>query len=226
MNNTNNIDGQQPVESDLKNESVERSDDLNEKFVDAQLQDAPELMISDTSLLYKDLEVCLKEKTEINNKYTRLYADYENYKKRMIKERDELLKYRAQPFATEMLQILDNLELALSHITASTSDSLVKGVEMTTKELKKILERFGLSEVEVKGKPFDPRFHHAMSMVEREDMEENTVVETLRKGYNFKDRLIRPATVSVSKKPKSEASAKKSQGDSQINLEDLSIKEE
>jgi molecular chaperone GrpE len=146
------------------------------------------------------LDICLKEKAEILDKYTRLYADYENYKKRAIKERDELIKYRAEPIATEMLQILDNLQLVLSHVTTSTDDSLIKGVEMTIKELKKILDKFGLSEIDAVGKPFDPNFHHAMSMVERDDIENNSVVEIFRKGYLFKDRLIRPAIVSVSKR--------------------------
>ncbi|MBF0541556.1 MAG: nucleotide exchange factor GrpE [Nitrospirae bacterium] len=148
------------------------------------------------------LDICLKEKSGLLDKYTRLYAEYENYKKRAIKERDELSKYRAEPLATEILQVLDNLQLALSHVTSSSDDSLVKGVEMTTKELKKILDKFGLSEINAQGKPFDPNFHHAMSMIERDDIENNTVVEIFRKGYLFKDRLIRPAIVSVSKKNK------------------------
>jgi len=142
-----------------------------------------------------------KEIVALNDKYTRLYAEYENYKKRAIKERDELLKYRAEPIATEILQIMDNLESALSHVTPNTDETLTKGVEMTTRELKKILDKFGLSEIDAKGKPFDPNFHHAMSMVERADLDNNTVIDIFRKGYTFKDRLIRAVTVSVSKKP-------------------------
>ncbi len=141
------------------------------------------------------------ELDEVNDKYLRLYAEFENYRKRMIKEKEDLHKYGSESVVYELLPVIDNLELALSHVKSDTEDSLVQGVNMTLKELKRTLGKFGLSKIESQGKPFDPQYHHAMAQIERDDVEEKTVVEEFRKGYIFKDRVMRPSLVSVSKKP-------------------------
>jgi molecular chaperone GrpE len=96
--------------------------------------------------------------------------------------------------------VIDNLEMALKHTTNDVSSGLVQGVEITLKELKKTLQKFGLTEIEADGKAFDPLIHHAMSQVERADVDENTVVEEYRKGYMLKDKVIRASMVAVSKK--------------------------
>ncbi len=149
----------------------------------------------------KDYNQLKKELDELNDKYLRLHADFDNYRKRMIKEKEDLHKYGSETIVSELLPVIDNLELALSHVNNDTDDSLVQGVEMTLKEIKKALGKFGLSEIESQYKPFDPKYHHAMSQEERDDIDENTVVNELRKGYMFKDRVLRPALVSVSRKP-------------------------
>ncbi len=148
-----------------------------------------------------DYETLKSDFNELNNKYLRLYAEFENYKKRVSKEKEKIHKYGHEGVMTELLPVIDNLELALSHADTDAKDSLAQGVEMTLKEMKKSLEGFGLSVLDTGGKPFDPAFHHAMSEVERDDLEDKTVVEEFRKGYMLRDRLIRPAMVSVSKKP-------------------------
>jgi molecular chaperone GrpE len=91
--------------------------------------------------------------------------------------------------------------MALQHASNDVSSGLLQGVEITLKELKRTLEKFGLTEVEAMGKPFDPVVHHAMSQAERDDVDEMTVVEEFRKGYRLKDKVLRPSLVSVSKKP-------------------------
>jgi len=141
---------------------------------------------------------------EINDRYLRLYAEFENYRKRVNKEKEDLIKYGSETIVYELLPVVDNLEMALSHIPQDINDSLLRGVRMTYHEMKKILGKFGLSEIEAHGKSFDPQYHHAMSQVERKDVEDRTVVEEFRKGYLFKDRVLRPALVSVSKKPEME----------------------
>ena len=150
----------------------------------------------------KELEAELAETKE---RYLRLYAEFENYKKRVQKDKEELLKYGTEPLMQELLTILDNLEMAIHHAGKDvTVESLLQGVELTLKEFRKVLNKYGISEIEALGKPFDPAYHHAMSQVERNDIDDKTVVEEYRKGYLFKDRVIRPSLVAVSKKVKKE----------------------
>jgi molecular chaperone GrpE len=144
------------------------------------------------------------EVREMNDKYLRLYAEFENYKKRVNKDKEELVKYGNENILYDLLPVIDNLELALQHASNDVSSGLVQGVEITLKELRKTLEKFGLSPIEAPGKPFDPLVHHAMTQVERDDVEENTIVEEYRKGYRLRDKVLRPSLVAVSKKTVSE----------------------
>lgn len=138
---------------------------------------------------------------ELNDKYLRLYAEFENYKKRVIKDKEELTRYGNESLILALLPILDSLELALKHTTGAQPAGLVQGVEMTLKELQKSLEKFGLIKIEAIGKLFDPSVHHAMTQVEREDCEDKMVAEELRPGYLYRDKVLRPSLVAVSMKP-------------------------
>lgn len=141
------------------------------------------------------------ELQEMNDKYLRLYAEFENYKKRVNKDKEELVKYGNEKLIYELLPVIDNLEMALKHSTNETSEGLVQGVEITLKEFLKTLEKFGLTPIEATGKPFDPSVHHAMTLIEKEDIGEKIVVEEFRKGYMFRDKVLRPSLVAVSKRP-------------------------
>lgn len=141
------------------------------------------------------------ELQEMNNKYLRLYAEFENYKKRVNKDKEELVKYGNESLLYELLPVIDNLEMALRHASNNVSSGLVQGVEITLKELQKILEKFGLIAIEANNKPFDPLVHHAMTQNERDDIDEKIVVEEFRKGYMLRDKVLRPSLVAVSKKP-------------------------
>lgn len=145
-------------------------------------------------------EQLLAELQEINAKYLRLYAEFENYKKRVSKDKEELIKYGNESLLYEILPFIDHLEMALKHASNEVSSGLVQGVEITLRDLRKTLEKFGLTAIEAYGKPFDPVVHHAMSQVERNDTEDNTVVEEFRRGYMLRDKVLRPALVAVSKK--------------------------
>ena len=139
--------------------------------------------------------------SDANDKYVRLYADFENFKKIAARNREELLKYANEDLMVDILTVIDHLELALQHVTDDApSDSLTEGVNLTLKELKSVLEKHGLVEISALGKPFDPAVHHAMSQIETEKAEENTVVKEFRKGYILRDRVLRAAMVGVSKK--------------------------
>lgn len=148
----------------------------------------------DTDELKKSLE-------ESNDKYIRLYADFENYKKVTAKNKEDLLKYANEDIMSDILTVIDHLELALQHSTGDeTSSSLAEGVELTLKELKGVLEKHGLVRIDAMGKPFDPAVHHAMSQIETDDAEEDTVVKEFRKGYMLRDRVLRAPLVGVAKK--------------------------
>jgi molecular chaperone GrpE len=156
----------------------------------------------------------------INDRYLRLYAEFENYKKRVNKDKEEIFKYGNESILYELLPVIDNLEMALKHATNSVSEGLVQGVEITLKELQRTLEKFGLSPIEANGKPFDPLVHHAMTQIERDDVDEKTVVEEFRKGYMFRDKVLRPSLVAVSKK--TVVSQEKAEEEIKINIEEES----
>ncbi len=159
---------------------------------------------SEETLTEKEhVEKLEKSLSELNDKYLRLYAEFENYKKFEARKKEEIINYSNEELMKELLTVIDHLELALQH--ASTNDEasspLAEGVELTLKELKTILERYGLVSINAQGNPFDPHLHHAISQVETDELDENMVVTEFRKGYKLKDRVIRAALVGVSKKP-------------------------
>lgn len=142
---------------------------------------------------------------ELNDKYLRLYADFENYRKRVNKDKEELVRYGNESLIYELLPILDSLDLALRHATGESQTGLVQGVEMTLKELLRTLEKFGLTRINAAGMAFDPARHHAMIQVERDDMDEQMVAEEMRPGYVYRDKVLRPSLVSVSVRPQKAA---------------------
>ncbi len=181
-------------EQQINNEQVVSQTEETEKKSNLKItQDMP--------LLIEEREKLSEELKQLNDKYIRLYAEFENYKKRVSKDKEELIKYANEEIIYQLLAVIDSLELALKHATnENVPEGFIQGVEFTLKELKKILGNFGLSPIESEGKPFDPSVHHAMTQVERDDLEENMVVEEMRKGYMLKDKVLRPALVAVSKK--------------------------
>lgn len=166
------------------------------KYEGATLEDKP----NDVS------ETLQNELAEQRDKYLRLYAEFENYKKMVQKEREELINYANEKLIKDLLPVIDNFELAVKHASGEESSKWVEnmktGVENTLKEIFRILEKYGVKPINCVGQFFNPEVHHAVTTVETEDKEENMVVEELRKGYFYKDKLLREPLVIVSKKPK------------------------
>lgn len=152
--------------------------------------------------LKKALEEKEKEAKEHYDRLLRVAADFENYKKRAAREKEEWAKFSNEDFIKTLLPFLDNLERAVAH-SQKVKDSgvLIEGVRLTLQELLQMLARFGLSTFESVGKPFDPARHEAILVVPTDQQEPNQVMEEFQKGYFLYDRLLRPATVSVSKLP-------------------------
>ncbi len=159
-----------------------------------------------TELEDKSVETVELIQTELENtknKYLRLYAEFDNYKKKIQKDKEELIKYANESMLYELLPVIDNLEMALKHACEGgleASNCLAQGVENTLREMNRTLEKFGVAAIEALNKHFDPAYHHAMSQVTRSDVESNTVVEEFRKGYLYKEKVLRPSLVAVSKK--------------------------
>ncbi len=131
-------------------------------------------------------------------------ADFENYKKRAARERQDAVKFANEGLMQKLIPVMDNFEAALNSVPASGGDSaqsLLTGVSMIHQQLKSILTEAGLEEVESHGKPFDPNIHEAVSEAESAEHPEGHVMQQLRKGYRLRDRLLRPATVIVAKPP-------------------------
>ena len=134
----------------------------------------------------------------------RTTADFDNFKKRAAREKTEAGQYANAALLQKLLPVLDNFENALTAAQTAQGDklgSLQTGVTMIQQQLKSVLTEAGLEEIDAAGKPFDPNFHEAVSQQESAEVAEGNVLLQLRKGYQFKDRLLRPATVVVAKKP-------------------------
>jgi len=156
--------------------------------------------------LKKKLEEKEKEIKGHHDRLLRLAADFENYKKRAAKEKEEWTKFANEDLIRAILPFIDNLERAVNHAEkVADTGVLIEGVRLTIQQILQVLNRFGLSSFESVGKPFDPTVHEAMLVVETDKHEPNQVVEEFQKGYLLNDRLLRPATVSVSKPPEKEA---------------------
>ncbi|MEW5914080.1 MAG: nucleotide exchange factor GrpE [Thermodesulfobacteriota bacterium] len=142
------------------------------------------------------------ELAELKDRVLRQAAELENFKKRSEREKADFLRRANEGLVRDLLPVLDNLERALAHARENAElASLLEGMELVHSELLKTLGRHGLEPVEAMGQPFDPVLHEAMMQQDNPELEENTVVGEMQKGYRFQDRLLRPAMVVVSKKP-------------------------
>ncbi len=136
------------------------------------------------------------------DKFVRERADLENYRKRVQREKEDLLKYGNESLLLEILPVIDNMERALAHASEESMAAVIQGIELTLSMLQAAIKKFGAAPIEAKGKMFDPAYHQAMTQVESEDHMPNTVVDEFQKGYMLNDRLLRPALVSVASGPK------------------------
>jgi molecular chaperone GrpE len=136
----------------------------------------------------------------------RTMADFDNFKKRAAREKQDAIRYANEALIAKLTPILDSFEMALAATqtnAADTGQSLQAGVAMICQQLKTALAEAGLEEISAAGQPFDPNWHEAVSQQETAEVPEGYVVQQLRKGYKLRDRLLRPATVIVAKPPAS-----------------------
>ena len=146
-----------------------------------------------------ELETAKQETKETYDRFLRISAEFENYKKRSAREMDDFRKFANQSLIKEMLAVVDNLERALISSTGNSSvdKCMADGVNLTLREILKVFEKFNVKPIESIGQPFDPNFHQAMMQEETDDYPENTVITEMQKGYMIHDRLLRPSMVVV-----------------------------
>ena len=145
---------------------------------------------------FKKSEVEAKQSYD---RYLRVSAEFENYKKRSAREMDDFRKFANQSLVKELLPIVDNLELAIksANDNKNVDNCLLDGVDLTLKEILKIFEKYHVKAIEALGKTFDPRYHEAVMREETDKHPENSIINELQKGYLIRDRLLRPSMVVV-----------------------------
>ncbi len=188
----------------------QKTNKLKKEKANGNIEEVTATEISDTSADNNEtasVEEDLLEKERIRaqnmeDRFLRVNAEFENYKKRMIRESSDRLKYFHLDFIKELLPSLDNLERAISHAKSENNDvdSMIEGLEMVNKMTHEVFEKFGVSRVDTIGEVFDPNFHQAVGVVESDSVPENHIVEECLGGYLLHDRIIRPAMVRVSGK--------------------------
>lgn len=156
------------------------------------------------------LEQALDEEKQRSEEYLirlkYLQADFENLKKRCDRQIEESKKYGNEHLIVELLDVVDELELAVeSGQSCEPAEPVLQGIKMTLGKLEKVLKNQGVSPIDCMGKPFDPSKHNAVAKVERNDVEECTVIEEVRKGYTMREKVIRASIVKISVKPSSES---------------------
>jgi molecular chaperone GrpE len=178
----------------------------NQEYTDS---DAVEDVNGSTTVNQEEQAVDMKDNSELSKlqaeleeqqqRVLRTQADFDNFRRRTQKEKEDLAKYASSLLITELLPVIDNFERALSTGTDNPEvSSYAKGVEMIFRQLEGVLKAEGLEEMNSVGQPFNPEFHQAIMQVESDEYEEGIVVEEVQKGYKLKDRVLRPAMVKVS----------------------------
>jgi len=161
-----------------------------------------EALTAEIAALEERLAEKCQEAEANHNRFLKSCADLENYKKRVEREKKELLDYANDTLIKELLHVIDNMERALSHINDDVDiESLKEGLTLSIEQIFPMLEKFGLERVRAVGERFDPTVHEAVSHEVSSDHGPETVIREFQRGYTLKGRLLRPSMVAVSKEP-------------------------
>jgi len=173
----------------------------NANTIESLEEDSPVLGESSSSL-QDELAGKTEECKALNDKYLRLAAEFENYKRLTQRDQREQIRFGNEQLLKELLPVVDNMERAIKSARTNGGDSaLIQGVELTLKQLSGILAKFGVQAIETTGQDFDPSAHQAVSYGPSNDVPANKVLDEFQKGYRLHDRILRAAMVSVSSGP-------------------------
>jgi molecular chaperone GrpE len=190
-----------PAVTERADEADEADEDDGEEATEAEADEAAQEAVAEAEdAIAADLDKARAEAESYLDDLRRLQADFDNYRKRTLREQTARAASASQALVARLLPVLDNFELAVSAAEQSRDfDRMLKGVEMVFGELREVLEAEGLVKIEAEGKPFDPERHEAVIAVEQEDSEPGMVVDIVRTGYELRGKVLRPAMVKVAK---------------------------
>lgn len=189
------------MSEEQKKEAQTPEDEVKKETGSAETSETPE---EDNATEAEKTEEKAEEKTEEkgddgNEKYVRLMAEFQNYKKRVAKEKNDIREYATEKLVMELLPVLDNFERALAASAEDDPAGYAKGMELIFTQMVTELQKSGLAEVEAEGQDFDPTKHNAVMTEENEELESGKVSKVLQKGYALNDKVIRPSMVAVTK---------------------------
>lgn len=189
------------MSEEQKKEAQTPEDEVKKEAGSAEATETPE---EDNAPEAENTEEKEEEKTEEkaddgNEKYVRLMAEFQNYKKRVAKEKNDIREYATEKLVMELLPVLDNFERALAASAEDDPAGYAKGMELIFTQMVTELQKSGLAEVEAEGQDFDPTKHNAVMTEENEELESGKVSKVLQKGYALNDKVIRPSMVAVTK---------------------------
>lgn len=189
------------MSEEQKKEAQTPEDEVKKEAGSVEATETPE---EDNAPEAEKTEEKSEEKTEEkaddgNEKYVRLMAEFQNYKKRVAKEKNDIREYATEKLVMELLPVLDNFERALAASAEDDPAGYAKGMELIFTQMVTELQKSGLAEVEAEGQDFDPTKHNAVMTEENEELESGKVSKVLQKGYALNDKVIRPSMVAVTK---------------------------
>ncbi len=187
------------VKQDVVDETTENTVNDAENTVDAGAEAVEAEVVEDTEEAVVDAAQVLEElKNEFDNRYKRLQADFDNFRRRTNQEKEQLSGFVKGNVLADLLPVLDNFERAVQSPAEGDAKTFLDGFVMIHQNLMATLQKHGLAPIEAVGQPFDPNLHQAIMRVETDEYPEDTVVEVLQTGYTVDGRCIRPAMVKVS----------------------------
>jgi len=179
----------EPSKTDI--ETQEPTAEAGVETEDLAIQPESELLAAVSS----ERDQLAAEKADLQDRLLRRQAEFDNFRKRMERERSEYIEYAGMETLRTLLPVLDDFERALKIETPDKE--YAKGMDLIYQRMLESMKKMGLEPIDAVGKPFDPHMHHAVEMAQTEEAEDNTVLDAYQKGYNFKGRLLRPAMVKV-----------------------------
>ncbi len=190
---------EEKMEETLNEEaSEEMAEEMPEAEGPCEEQDCPEEEAEETEAETEEAaeETSGEEDEELQTKYLRLMADFQNFKRRTEKDKSDIYARANESIVTELLTVADNFERALSEENTA-DENFVKGMQLIFDQFNGVLQKFGVAEIEAEGVEFDPNFHNAVMMEDTDKVESGQVSEVLQKGYTLNGRVIRPSMVKV-----------------------------
>jgi len=190
---TEELKKEEKLQAEEAQETQETPEETPEQDVEADIEKEDELITTKKKL------------DEMNDRYMRVQAEYANYRNRTEREKSELYARAGESIVSNLLEVKDNFERALSSVTEEERElSFYQGIEMVANQFNEILTEKGLKEIEAMGQPFDPNHHQAVMQMDDENAEPNHVIQVLQKGYQYGEKVLRPSMVVVSKQKEEE----------------------